>query len=240
MKEVKWQMKEQFTFPSKFGQPTSTEEVKVTPRFTEETVEGRPKLTGIYHLAVTVNFDKEETSKGETTDAVVIDDLDMKETTGYFEYAVPFNIDFPPEARDPVTIQTVKPSAEINNNQLAIIWEVACTYEEVGIHQQAEKIKTPKETSEQVTEKQSEQTNASQKQQVQAETEVEKPTKTEEASKSEVEEVTNDKANEPISRSKEVAIETVSTSEGDEVLDFIAELEDGVSATSFRLNDIFV
>lgn len=256
-------MKEHFTFPSAFGQPTATKEIKVTPRFTAETVEGRPKLTGIYHLAVTVDFDEEQTEAVEVNEAViVIDDLDMNGSTGYFEYAVPFNIDFPPEAQDPVTIKTLKPSHEIKDHQLAIVWDVACTYVEAGIQQRVEKAQADaaqpkseqvKETSDETTkatkkkaqtvtstnEKVEEKTNeTAQKQEVQQKQEtVEAPEVQENQG---TQEATIEEEHKPISQPAEVAIGTVASSEEDEVLDFIAELEDGISATSFRLNDIFV
>src|SRR5690625_754047 len=98
MKNVKWQMKENFAFPSAVGKPLSAENLKVTPRFTLEKVEGRPKLTGIYHLAVNLNLSTEKSADRKVGDAILIDDVDINGNTGYFEYAVPFNIDFPPEA----------------------------------------------------------------------------------------------------------------------------------------------
>lgn len=252
-------MQEHFTFPNKFGQPTATEEIKVTPRFTAETVEGRPKLTGIYHLAVTVNFNKEQIENHEVGEAVVIDDLDMNGNNGYFEYAVPFNIDFPPEAEDPVNVKALNPSYEINNHQLSILWDVTCTYEEAGIQQQVEEAQAnaAQSKNEKVAEDSGETTKVSQQQEEaqqkqvaanvtepQSEEVTESPRETQEDSQNQVaqteEVVDHEEENEPISQTAEVAIGTVSTSAGDEVLDFIAELEDGISATSFRLNDIFV
>lgn len=199
MKQVSWRMEEAFVFPAEIGQPTAAKEIQVTPRFTAETVEGRPKLTGIYHLAVHVNLNDKTVENDDIGESILIEDLDLNGKTGYFEYAVPFNIDFPPEAENPVDIQTLNPSYDVKDHHLSIVWDVECTYEEAGIQQQNERTKN--------------------EQTIEAE---------------------RAKENNPISKSTEVVTATVPTAQGDEVLGFIAELEDGVSATSFRLNDILV
>lgn len=215
-------MKEHFVFPAEIGQPTGAENIQVTPRFTAETVEGRPKLTGIYHIATTVNVTGKKIEAYEVGEATVIDDLDLTENNGYFEYALPFNIDFPPEAENPVDLKTLNPSYEINNNQLAIVWEVACTYEEAGIEQQNEKV-------------QKEQNREASEEKVTAQETVRQEVEEEVAQREEKQE-----QEQTISKSAEVVVATNSTSQNDEVLDFIAELEDGISATSFKLNDVFV
>lgn len=219
-------MKEHFVFPAEIGQPTGAENIKVTPRFTAETVEGRPKLTGIYHIATTVNVTGKKVEAYEVGEATVIDDLDLNENKGYFEYALPFNIDFPPEAENPVNLKTLNPSHEINKNQLAIVWEVACTYEEAGIQEQK------KEAENKQNEEASEENLTAQET---AQQEIQEEVAQKEEQKEEKQE-----KQQATSKSAEVVVATSATTQNDEVLDFIAELEDGISATSFKLNDIFV
>lgn len=216
MKEVNWQMKEHFVFPKEIGQPESAENIKITPQFTAEEFEGRPKLTGIYHIAVDVNLTEnpEETVKHD--EAILIDDLDINEKSGYFEYALPFNIDFPPEAENPVDLTVKNPTYEVTDGHLAMIWDVYCTYEEAGIQQDVKAttaaVEHEKVKAEQVVEEEPEQTIAE-----------------------------NESTSEEVQETSKVVQETTSfTNNGDEVLDFIAQLEDGISTTSFRLNDVFV
>ncbi len=224
MKQVNWYMKESFVFPAEIGQPTKAEEIQVTPRFTAETVEGRPKLTGIYHLAVTVNLTGEKVESYDVGESVVIDDLDLNENNGYFEYALPFNIDFPPEAENPVDIETLNPSFEVQGHHLSVLWEVSCTYAEAGIAQENKKAqKVKEEAQEEVVVAKEEPVESKQ-----------------EAQNSEEQEVQNQEESEATSKSAEVVVATSASTQDDEVLDFIAELEDGISATSFRLNDVLV
>ena len=132
MKKVQWQMKENFVFPSSTGMPTGTEKLDVTPRFTIDRSTDNLRMTGIYHLAVNVEFDTEVSRESDVDSATLIDDVDVTGKLGYFEYAVPFNIDLPPEADDPLNLVTLNPSHEVDNEgQLAIIWDVECTYKEV-------------------------------------------------------------------------------------------------------------
>lgn len=228
MKEVNWQMKENFAFPSEIGQPESAENIRITPRFTVEEFEGRPKVTGIYHIALDVQLTDAQHEVLQFEDAILIDDLEINEGTGYFEYALPFNIDFPPEAETPVDFKVENPSYEIEGVHLAMIWDVKCAYTEAGIgkiqEQPQEKTETASNDAKavgnsEVFESKSEQT-------VEATTEKNAEQESEATSKQAV-------AKAPVET-------TVFADNGDEVLDFIAELEDGVSTTSFRLNDIFV
>ncbi|MDS9471356.1 hypothetical protein [Sporosarcina pasteurii] len=276
MKNVKWQMKENFAFSPEIGFPASADQLKVTPRFTLEKVEGRPKLTGIYHLAVNVNLEERKNDNSEINEAILIDDLDIDGKTGYFEYAVPFNIDFPPEADDPIDIKTMNTTHEIDENGcLSIIWDVECTYKEVGIHQTREEQKENQSAKtasaeakkkEAVAEEKQTQTTkkeVAEKQQTKAEkkeavTEVKATKESNEhkqaaaSAKKEVSETRQSTTpqtetevavasheSESVRNTSQVVVETASFTE-DEVLSFISELEDGISTTGFRLNDVLV
>lgn len=209
MKEVQWKMKEDFVFPTTVGIPKNTDTLNVTPRFTIDRSTDNLKMTGIYHLAMNVEFDNEKTKELDVESAIRIDDVDIEGSTGYFEYAVPFNIDLPPEASDPLNLVTLNPSHELGpEGQLAIIWEVVCTYNEV--------ITVPDQLAAEEAERAEAQVN----------------------SNSEVSEAVAE--SEQVDRESQVAVEQTSFSEGDEVLSFLSELDDGITATLFRLNDVLV
>ena len=141
MKTVQWQMKENFVFPASTGLPTGAETVKVTPRFTIDRKNESVRLTGIYHLAVNVQLNLEVTIERNIESAIFIDDVDLDGNLGYFEYAVPFNIDLPPEANDPLNIVTTNATCELDGQgAIGIIWDVECSYREIVVIQ--EKIPT--------------------------------------------------------------------------------------------------
>lgn len=212
MKEVNWQMKEKFVFPKEMGRPETAESIQITPRYTVEEFEGRPKLTGIYHIALSVNLAEAPEETVEIEEAILIDDLEIEGSQGYFEYALPFNIDFPPEAENPVDLVVENPTYEATDGYLAMIWDVLCTYEEAGIEKASKKVTTEKE---EVVQRAEAVATDNHEEQVVA-------------------------PNESTEQPKAPVETTVFTKEGDEVLAFIAQLEDGVSTTSFRLNDVFV
>jgi hypothetical protein len=137
MKTVQWQMKEDFVFPEATGTPTGTESVRVTPRFTiDRSNEASVRMTGIYHLAVNVEFDLEVPRSEQVESATLIDDVELNGNLGYFEYAVPFNIDLPPEANDPLNIVTANAQCEMEGQGgIAVIWEVQCSYREIVVVQ---------------------------------------------------------------------------------------------------------
>lgn len=211
MRKVEWKMKEQFIFPEAIGTPTNTETLTVTPRFTVDKSTDNLKMTGIYHIAANIEFDA-ETSRGLATEsAIMIDDVDVDGKLGYFEYAVPFNIDLPPEAKDPLDLSTLNVAYEVEEEgQLAIIWDVACTYKEVVV------------VPDQTVAEEAEREEANQEAIVHAEND-------EQVLEEQVE-----------AERVDVVVENRTFSEGDEVLTFIAGLEDGITATQFRLNDILV
>jgi hypothetical protein len=210
MKTVQWQMKEDFVFPEATGTPTGTESVRVTPRFTiDRSNEASVRMTGIYHLAVNVEFDLEVPRSEQVESATLIDDVELNGNLGYFEYAVPFNIDLPPEANDPLNIVTANAQCEMEGQGgIAVIWEVQCSYREIVVVQ--------KDSTNQDKEEET----------------VESPEVAETA------EVVQEKpAPEHTVKYENVSIPD---DEDDETLAFFSGLEDGVSTTLFRSNNVAV
>ena len=209
MKTVQWQMKEDFVFPESTGTPTGTESVRVTPRFTiDRSNEASVRISGIYHLAVNVEFDLEAPRTEQVESVILIDDVELNGNLGYFEYAVPFNIDLPPEANDPLNIVTANAQCEMEGQgAIAVIWEVQCSYREIVV--------VPNDSTNQDT----------------AEETVESPEVAET-----VEVVEEKPVPEHIVKYENVSI----PDEEDETLAFIAGLEDGVTTTTFRSNNVTV
>ncbi|MCZ2259808.1 hypothetical protein [Sporosarcina sp. G11-34] len=234
MKTVQWQMQENFKFPASTGVPTGVETVKVTPRFTIDRTEASVRLTGIYHLAVNVEFDgevNELSERIEDEDVIFIDDVDTQGETGYFEYAIPFNIDLPPEADDPLNIVTTNAVCEQNGQgALGLIWDVECSYRQVIIVQE----ESPEQKSAHAEAKLTAKADLEAEEKSEPEKESKVVLKTESAAESKTE-------NEPVleqEEATEILLETVSFTEKDEVLAFLMGLEDAYSATSFRSNDV--
>lgn len=219
MKTVEWQIQEIFNFPATTGMPTGAETVKVTPRFTIDRTNASVRLTGIYHLAVNVEFEGEVSEQSTNESIIFIDDVDIQGNTGYFEYAVPFNIDLPPEADDPLNIVATNPVCEAHGQgALSIVWNVECSYKEVVIVQE--------ETAEQKA------AHAESKSETKSKSKTVNEPIPEEVVELELE------LDEDAPVVTEVALETVSFSEKDEVLAFLMGLDDGYSTTSFRSNDV--
>ena len=208
MKTVQWQMKEDFVFPESTGTPMGTESIRVTPRFTIDRSNESVRMTGIYHLAVNVNFDLDVPREEEQVEsAILIDDVELNGNLGYFEYAVPFNIDLPPEANDPLNLVTANAQVEMEGQgAIAVIWEVQCSYKELIVIQA--------DSSNQEQEKGDNRVEAT----------------------SESPEIVEEK----LAPELAVKYENVSIENGDEdeTLAFLAGLEDGISTTHFRSNNV--
>lgn len=263
MKKVQWDMNESFVFPVSAGMPIGAEKVNVTPIFTINRTDDAVRLSGIYHIAANIALN-EEKSRGEIIEnAISIDDVEVEGKTGYFEYAVPFNIDLPAAANDPLDVTAANVLCNVDGQGLfAVTWDVECSYLENVVEKEEisdkiveekelvkEKIVMEEEKSaakeEKVAVKEEEVAVKEEKVAVKEEKMPAKEAKKNErqiAVEAEVEvEVEVAKAKEVEAPTTAVAIvENTSFSEADEVLSFIEGLDDGISASSFRLNDVLV
>lgn len=219
MENRKWQMNENFVFPASAGVPVGAESIKVTPGFTEERTEDAVRLTGIYHIASNVNFDEGESVVENMDSAVLIDDIDLKGNSGYFEYAIPLNIDLPPEAASPLNVETANVKVETDGQgSFGVVWDVKCSYQESVL--KAEEIEVevvvPKQASEPVS----------------------KPV-TKPASK-QVSKPVLESVSEQVAEAMPEPAENVTFTDQNNPLTFVAGLSDGISSKTFRLNDVFV
>jgi len=142
MEKKQWSMQENFYFPEHAGVPTGVQSVTVTPRYTEERTEDAVRLTGIYHIAANVEFGEGERA-GEWDDSfILIDDVEVDGKDGYFEYAVPLNIDLPSVAESPLEIVTMQATGKSDGQgTYGVVWNVECTYTEaVAIVEELEEV----------------------------------------------------------------------------------------------------
>jgi len=144
MEKKQWSMQENFYFPEHAGVPTGVQSVTVTPRYTEERTEDAVRLTGIYHIAANVEFGEgEREGAGEWDDSfILIDDVEVDGKDGYFEYAVPLNIDLPAVAESPLEIVTMQATGKSDGQgTYGVVWNVECTYTEaVAIVEELEEV----------------------------------------------------------------------------------------------------
>jgi hypothetical protein len=259
--EIKqWTMQEDFIFPGNVGIPAGAEVISVTPMFSEERTADGVRLTGIYHIAANVLFEEggsvEEGERAEEAlnSAILIDDVELEGNAGYFEYAVPLHIELPPEAGNPLQVVTTSATNELDGQgSFSVVWDVECSYVESVAKAKEEAPATvasavdsssfalgekPSTTTAMKEEPPTAAIVEQAEQTVEAEVEAEAPTMT-----AHVEEVEEQVALEEDTARPATAVainDSAYVEHEDEALSFIAGLEDGVSTTLFRSNDVFV
>ncbi len=135
MEKKQWSMQEDFYFPETAGVPTGVQSVTVTPRYTEERTEDAVRLTGIYHIAANIEFDEGTLRSAEVEDSfILIEDVEVDGKDGYFEYAVPLNIDLPSIAESPLQVVTTQATGKSDGQgTYGVVWNVECTYAEAVV-----------------------------------------------------------------------------------------------------------
>lgn len=218
MKIVQWDVKESFVFPEEAGMPSGVETVNVTPMFTVDRTDEAVRLSGIYHIAANIALDEEKKRTFDVETAILIDDVEIEMGKGYFEYAVPFNIDLPPEAQDPLDVITQNTLCKVDGlGSFAITWDVECSYLE-----KKEEVATNVEEI------------VGDVQPVVKETTVEEAVVDAQPASKET------KVDEAAAITSIAVLENTTFSDEDEALSFIAGLDDGFSSTSYHSNDVFV
>ncbi|MBE1554562.1 hypothetical protein [Sporosarcina limicola] len=246
MEKKQWEMQEDFIFPEQAGLPAGTESITVTPRFTEERTEDAVRLTGIYHIAADIEFEEGKRVEGYQDTAVLIDDVELNEKVGYFEYAVPLHIDLPPEVESPLQVVTTTVIGEPDGQgAFSVVWNVECSYKQsVALD---DPIVLDKPIVQDALVVQNEPV-------VQDVPGIQNELVVQDDLGVQNELVVQDDPivlNEPVvlvtNEVAQAVIETpiatydsTSFNETDEVLSFIAGLEDGVTTKSFQLNDVLV
>ncbi|MEO4052111.1 hypothetical protein [Solibacillus sp. CAU 1738] len=127
MKTITWDMVEQFTFPVGLGAIEDVVSVQVTPQW-EQSDDGQSiRLSGIYHVMASVQFNPVQ--QVEQVDGTYIEHIDIEQSTGYFEYALPLDVDLPSDkVVGPITlaVNDIKTSSDAASCQFT--WQVQCNY----------------------------------------------------------------------------------------------------------------
>ncbi|MFJ7936424.1 hypothetical protein [Sporosarcina sp. NPDC096371] len=241
MEKKQWTMQEDFIFPVEAGVPAGAELLQVTPIYTEERTEDAVRLTGIYHIAANVVFDEGQRADEFLDSAILIDDVELQGMAGYFEYAVPLHIDLPSEVASPLEVVTAATAVESDGQgSFSVVWDVECSYENavaqeelVALVEEPAIVVLVEEVEEPATI-----VLAEELEEVAEATEVATATASADAYEIyEAEEVIAV----AVPDTNVVATYTSTPNEDmDEALAFIAGLEDGISTTSFRSNDVFI
>ncbi|MGG1215197.1 hypothetical protein ABHM93_02140 [Micromonospora provocatoris] len=124
-----WNMRETFCFPG-YGCPTEIAAVQIKPQWQSMQLEDSLRLNGIYHITAHVRFDFQDMQTFmDAEDLIRIDALDVQGDTGYFEYAVPLNVDLPKEAAiEDLMIKDIRPI--LTNQKCQLEWTVTSTFSE--------------------------------------------------------------------------------------------------------------
>ncbi|AXH99335.1 hypothetical protein DV702_06010 [Sporosarcina sp. PTS2304] len=119
-----WTVQETFYFPAEYGAFTEATECKVTPGFTEERTEDAILLQGIYHIAANVVFDEDKPVVESVDERLVIEDVEVQNGKGYFEYAVPLHVDLPPEHDGVLELHVKDVVATAEDGGVCLKWTV--------------------------------------------------------------------------------------------------------------------
>lgn len=146
-------MVEQFDFPLQLGAIEEVVSVQITPQWEQQQLEESVRLTGIYHIAASVRFDPtKEVHPGE---GIFIDHLDVNNLDGYFEYALPLEVDLPKEK-----METNQLALDVNDVSFFVYdgsgctfkWQVACRFEGQPVVEEIVPEQVVKQLSNHVTE----------------------------------------------------------------------------------------
>lgn len=132
MQNFQWEMMAQFIFPSHFGTVEEVISVDIKPRWQEIETGDSIRLAGIYHIMAVVRFNPSQTPR--FSEGTFIEHIELDGNNGYFEYAIPFEVDLPREKLQP----TDHPKVDIRDLSFFIFdgsnclfkWEACCVLSE--------------------------------------------------------------------------------------------------------------
>ena len=125
MREVRWQIEEQFCFPPKLGVIKKVRAFSVQPKWQMRTFNQSVQLLGIYHMKASVLF---KDGRAEPL-GILIEDFDFNDDHAYFEYAFPLKVDLPNGEYRDVSLTILNEKATISStNNLIVSFEVVCKF----------------------------------------------------------------------------------------------------------------
>lgn len=129
MKTIAWDMAEQFTFPVGLGAIEDVVSVNVTPKW-EQSDDGQSiRLSGVYHIVASVQFNPVQ--QVEQVDGTYIEHIDLEHSTGYFEYALPLEVDLPSnKVEGPIKLEVSEVKSLNDTASCQFVWQVHCNFGE--------------------------------------------------------------------------------------------------------------
>ncbi|MFC7684524.1 hypothetical protein [Ureibacillus sp. GCM10028918] len=132
MQKINWDMMTQFVFPEQLGVIEEVVSVDIKPIWQQIETEDSVRLVGIYHIAAVARFNPDELP--EYNDGTFIEELEFEGNNGYFEYALPLEIDLP---REKIAFES-SPQVSINDishfvydgSNCTFKWDVDCQFDE--------------------------------------------------------------------------------------------------------------
>lgn len=123
-----WEMKETFTFPKQLGNVRENSKIAVEPKWHEEISEDSVVVRGIYVVKGNIQFDH-VAREDEIEEGIYIEHMDIEKDQGYFEYALPFSVDFPNDDIEAVSLRINDIKVEPNKGYCSCSWAVHCDVE---------------------------------------------------------------------------------------------------------------
>ena len=117
METVTWPVQQQFYFPEEVGVAQRVTQYSIVPMWEKVPREKSVRLTGIYRITATIQFDKGVCA----CEGILIDDLDENDGAHYFEYGTPLEVDLPLRPYESIQLQVIDDSANIQSNGTLII-----------------------------------------------------------------------------------------------------------------------
>nr|WP_106780155.1 hypothetical protein [Lysinibacillus timonensis] len=140
MQNYNWDLMTQFVFPEEHGIVEEVVSVDIKPRWQQIETEDCLRLVGIYHITSTVRFNPKELP--EYSEGTYIEHLELNENDGYFEYALPLEVNLPKE-KVPYGSHPELFVDDINffiydGSNCTFKWNVSCAITEPEIEQNGE------------------------------------------------------------------------------------------------------
>ena len=121
-----WEVKEVFTFPLELGCVKEEKKINVQVNWEAKQLMQVVHIRGIYHITAKVQFGLER--QVQPSQGTLIEHIDLEGDEGYFEYAIPFNLELPNGELKDLRVENIKTTCQ---DSLHIAWQVICVYDEL-------------------------------------------------------------------------------------------------------------
>ena len=121
-----WEVEEVFTFPHELGCVKEEKKINVQVNWEAKKLMQVVHIRGIYHITAKVQFGLER--QVQSSPGTLIEHIDLEGDEGYFEYAIPFNLELPNGELKDLRVEDIKTTCQ---DSLHNAWQVICVYDEL-------------------------------------------------------------------------------------------------------------